>query len=123
MKRRQFLASSATLAGALVPVLGRAQSTPCPPPSVSVGGGSSATAACGNTVGSADWVTRSTGPGVIWAHDFSDPREVDQFRYCSKYETISGSLGSYGYNRRYEGPNADPEAHAYGDGNCRWVPA
>jgi hypothetical protein len=29
----------------------------------------------------ADWLARSTGPGVVWAHDFRDPNEVRAWRY------------------------------------------
>jgi chitodextrinase len=32
------------------------------------------------TAAEADWIARSTGPGVVWAHDFRYQREVDQFR-------------------------------------------
>jgi hypothetical protein len=28
-----------------------------------------------------DWIARSTGPGVVWAHDFRDPNEVRYWRY------------------------------------------
>jgi hypothetical protein len=34
----------------------------------------------GVTTAEQDWITRSTGTGVIWAHDFRYQREVDQFR-------------------------------------------
>jgi hypothetical protein len=35
-----------------------------------------------------DWITRSTGSGVVWAHDFRYEREVDQFR-------MSNDVGPY----------------------------
>src|SRR5215470_17592023 len=45
MRRREFLTASAGLA--VLPGLVRAQSKPCPPPAVNVGGGSSVTTSCG----------------------------------------------------------------------------
>ena len=31
----------------------------------------------------ADWKNRSTAPGVVWAHDFTDPEEARAWRYAS----------------------------------------
>jgi hypothetical protein len=45
MKRRDFLVTSAGIAGAMVPIVGRSQATPCPPPKLTVGS-SSVTTAC-----------------------------------------------------------------------------
>ena len=45
MRRRDLILGSAGLAGGLIPGLGRA-AEPCPPPLVSVGGGTSASTAC-----------------------------------------------------------------------------
>lgn len=80
MRRREFLMNS--VAGALGPAFAWA-AQPCPPPSVSVSGGNSATSSCGPTSGGAeaDWISRSTGPGVKWAHDFRDPSEFSRFAY------------------------------------------
>ena len=83
MKRRDFLVTSASLAGAAIPVIGLSQTKqPCPPPSLSASGGTSATTPCTpqNTSGTADWVTRSTGPGVVWSHNFDTVAEVNAFR-------------------------------------------
>jgi hypothetical protein len=33
----------------------------------------------------ADWKTRASGPGVVWAHDFSNAAEVNAFRSVSSY--------------------------------------
>lgn len=84
MKRRDFLLNTAGLTGVLMPVVGRGQSKPCPPGTVSVGGGTSLTSSCnpGNAV--SDWKSRSTAPGVVWAHDFSDPEEARAWRYSSQ---------------------------------------
>lgn len=79
MKRREFLIASAGLTGAL-PLIGRGATQPCPPPSVSVSGGPTVTTACGNVSGAADWSARSTGPGVVWAHNFDTAAEVGAFR-------------------------------------------
>ena len=70
--------SSATLAGVFVPI-GVLHGKPCPPSPLSVAGGTSASTACTATSSTADWVTRSTGPGVIWAHDFSSDNELNYF--------------------------------------------
>lgn len=83
MKRRDFLTSSAGLglAGAIFPILGRAQGRPCPPSPLSVSGGSTAVSSCNPADAEADWIARSNGPGVVWAHDFRYAQEVDLFRY------------------------------------------
>lgn len=57
MKRRDFLAASAGLAGAAIPAWARAEAAPCPPPSLSVSGGQSVTAEC---------VAADTGGGPLW---------------------------------------------------------
>lgn len=46
MKRREFITSTAGLAGAIVTGAARAVSQPCPPPSLSISGGASATTVC-----------------------------------------------------------------------------
>lgn len=78
MKRRDFLKSSASVAGVLLPGIAASQARPCPPPSIGVSGGSSAASACGSDE-VADWVARSTGPGVVWAHNFEHENEVLNF--------------------------------------------
>jgi hypothetical protein len=80
MKRRDFLATAA-LAGAGVPALLRAASRPCPPPTLAVQGGQSVSTPCGNANANADWLARSTGPGVMWAHNFDSAAEVGRFRF------------------------------------------
>lgn len=44
--RREFLVNSAGLIGAAVPLIGRSQTLPCPPPQVSIDGGNSAATTC-----------------------------------------------------------------------------
>ena len=69
----------AGLAGMLLPGIGLAQNKPCPPPSVSVAGGTVATTSC-STDALSDWNARSTGAGVVWAHNFDGDAEVQAFR-------------------------------------------
>lgn len=78
MKRRDFLSAS-VLAGAGLPIVGLAQTRPCPPSTVAVDGGQTVTTACVAGDAQGDWVARSTGPGVIWAHRFNDPATVARF--------------------------------------------
>jgi hypothetical protein len=39
----------------------------------------------------ADWVYRSTGPGVVWAHDFRDPNEVKYWRYHPNSSAVTAA--------------------------------
>ena len=73
MKRRDFLMSSAGLAGVVLPAIGHAQTKPCPPPSVGVAGGSTTQSNCAVGSAEADWLARSTADGVVAAYDFSKP--------------------------------------------------
>lgn len=79
MKRRDFLIASAGAAGALVPVVGNGQSKPCTPTPVSAVGGTTSVTACTSANATADWLARSTGLGVIWAHDFQNDGELNLF--------------------------------------------
>jgi hypothetical protein len=85
MKRRDFLTKSSTglagLAGAaMLPVLGRS-ATPCPPPTVSVNGGAAVATGCATGNAAQDWAARTTGPGVVWFHNFDTAAEVNNFRF------------------------------------------
>jgi hypothetical protein len=79
MKRRDFLAGTAGLTGLIVPVVGRAVTRPCPPGSLGIAGGSSVTTSCSLADAEPDWLTRSTGPGVVFAHDFRAESEIESF--------------------------------------------
>ena len=79
MKRRDFLAGTAGLTGLIVPVVGRAVTRPCPPGSLGISGGSSVTTSCSLADAEPDWLTRSTGPGVVFAHDFRAESEIESF--------------------------------------------
>lgn len=79
MKRRDFLVTTATMAGAAIPVVGFGQSKPCPPPGVSAGDGTTASTTCANPSVAADWAARIAGAGVVWYHSFDSAAEVNQF--------------------------------------------
>ena len=85
MKRRDFLAASAGLAGSVLPVLSRAQTRPCPPSPVSVDGGQGSTTVCIQGDAEADWQERISGAGVVWFHDFRTDDEVNNFRWTPGY--------------------------------------
>ncbi len=101
MKRREFLWTSAgAAAGDLIPSLSQGQVRPCPPPALQVAGGTSASTACGaSSAGAADWLARSTGPGVIWAHNFESESAVSNYRFTNSVgldkTPAPGSTGSY----------------------------
>jgi len=78
MKRREFLQRSAGLAGALVPGLAMAQTRPCPPPSVAVTGGTTASSSCSPLDADADWKARSAG--ALMATRFDTLEEVTRYR-------------------------------------------
>lgn len=86
MKRRDFLAGSAGLAGTLIPGFATAQSRPCPPGTVSAIGGTSTSAGCPATDPSADWQRRISTPGVRWYHRFADATEVSRFTPKSRID-------------------------------------
>jgi hypothetical protein len=85
MKRRDFLAASAGFAGFVLPGLGRAQSQPCPPPTLAAQGGPSASTSCAALTAEADFSARIGGPGVVWYHDFRTDAEVNNFRWTNGY--------------------------------------
>jgi hypothetical protein len=99
MKRRDFLINTALGAGASLPVIGLAK--PCPPPSLSAEGGTTATTSCSPTNADADWQERISGPGVVWHHNFDSAAEVDNFRF-------QGGIGTV-------------PVISQSDGQCRWV--
>lgn len=75
MKRRDFLIH-AGMTGVIVPAIARA-AVPCPPPTVSVSGGTSASTACPSGGSSqSDWTARSTAAGVIAAYGFDTAAQV-----------------------------------------------
>lgn len=83
MQRREFLAASAGLAGLALP-----------------------TSASANVDPESDWRARISQPGVVWFHDFRDPREVDAFRW----------VGGVGNDPGAAAPFADRIRHITTDG-------
>ncbi len=74
MKRRDFLRASASLTGAVIPAAAWSQTKPCPPPALSVQGGTASSTGCVQpTGGLADWDQRASAAGVLWAHRFNNP--------------------------------------------------
>lgn len=59
MKRREFIAGTAGLIGSVLPVIGRAQNKPCPPPALQISGGSSLSTVCAAppATGSPAWMS------------------------------------------------------------------
>ena len=94
MKRRDFLAKSLFAAG--VPLAGLARATPCPPSTVALAGGASASTACGGSA-AADWQSRTSAAGVVWYHDFQAASEVNAFRWTSGYGNDPNDAGMPGY--------------------------
>lgn len=91
MKRRDFLTSSVALAGSAVPMLASAAARPCPPPTLNVAGGTAATGPCA-TGNESDWLLRSRGPGVVWAHDFRHASELTNFLWVNRDPKNSGLM-------------------------------
>ena len=85
MKRRDFLATTVSSAGLLVPEWARSAPACAPPVLTPSGGGTAATTPCGSSTAEADWTSRSTGAGVVWAHDFRTDAEVNAYRWTSGY--------------------------------------
>ena len=93
MKRRHFLSTGAgAIAASAFPLLARGQARPCPPSSLSVEGGSTATTTCSQSDAETDWLYRTgqagTNPnkaGVVWFHDFRSDAEVNAFRWTPGY--------------------------------------
>lgn len=80
MKRREFLWNTAGAAGALLPGMALGQAAPCPPRTMGISGGTSATTECTVRGAAADWAVRSGGAGVVWALDFAEsPGAIEKF--------------------------------------------
>ncbi len=132
MKRRDFLVTTATMAGAAIPVVGFGQSKPCPPSSVGAGGGTTASTSCASPSVAADWAARVAGAGVVWYHNFDSKAEVDQFRWTGGYNggndpNAAGSGGNYVKHQASGGADGGgvmrltyPLGSASGRGNSYW---
>lgn len=85
MKRRDVLAGCAGLLGSSG-LLSRsiAAGRPCPPSPVSVAGGTTVSTTCSAADAAADWLARSTAPGVLWNQRFTDQAaHVDRYLYAT----------------------------------------
>lgn len=80
MKRRDFILGATSSAGVLLLDSAKA-ATPCAP----VLGGATSSIPCPAGDAEADWLSRISGPGVIWYHDFRNEAEVDAFRWSDGY--------------------------------------
>lgn len=132
MKRRDFLVTTATMAGAAIPVTSFGQARPCPPPGISAGGGTTASTSCANSSAAADWAARIAGAGVVWHHNFDSKAEVDQFRWTGGYSggndpDAVGSGGNYVTHQASGGVDGGgymrlvyPLGSAPGRGNSYW---
>lgn len=134
MKRRDFLSTSATIAGAAaIPGVSLGQAKPCPPSSIGVTGGSSGATPCNNKSAAADWATRISGSGVVWYHNFDSAAEVDAFRWTGGYMGGNDPGGIGNSNAKYVEwvPSGGADGGGYlqltrkssaMDGNCWWRP-
>ena len=93
MKRREFIATSAALSGALLSRLSLAQTRPCPLPAFNVQGGTGVTNTCNASTQAADWQSRISGPGVVWYHGFETDDEVNNFRWTNGFGNDPGAKG------------------------------
>lgn len=99
MDRRSFLGFSAGMGGLLLPRWADALAArPCPPSPVSVSGGDSVSTACRSAAD--DWARRSSGAGVLWAHDFTTVEQFKRFAHPASLPKLehfqSGGAGGYG---------------------------
>lgn len=133
MKRRDFLVTTATMAGAAIPGVGFGQSKPCPPPSMSAAGGGTASTPCASPTAAADWASRIAGAGVVWYHNFDSKAEVDAFRWTGGYRGGNDPLAVGDADARYVEwvPSGGADGGGYMqltrnsssmDGNCWWRP-
>lgn len=133
MKRRDFLVTTASVAGAAIPGIGFGQAKPCPPPGVSMGGGTSASTPCATPTAAADWANRIGGAGVVWHHNFDSKAEVDAFRWTGGYRGGNDPLAVGDADARYVEwiPSGGADGGGYmqltrnsrtADGNCWWRP-
>jgi hypothetical protein len=96
MKRREFLIGSASVIGSALPGVAGAASRPCPPATVRVTGGNQVSANCTNATAEQDWLDRATAASVLWAHDFRQRAEVDNFRQSQDAVNLEGQLVKQG---------------------------
>jgi hypothetical protein len=120
MKRRDFILASAGVAGAMIPGLSRA-AQPCPPPQISLSGGTTATTSCTITTGrsystSFDLAESSISEGGAWSHLAAGWKSI---------RTTGGRAHATAYTDSYDDayailsgfpPNVQSEATIYKNG-------
>lgn len=82
MKRRRFLVHS-SVGATLAAVPGSLLARPCPAPRFEVSPLPAVRSAC--TTAEADWIRRTSVPGVVWFHDFRNPAEITQFAWSAGF--------------------------------------
>ena len=135
MKRRDFIVRTATSAGLLLPTLRAAAAVPCPPSPLAVAGGTSASSVCSAATAASDWNARSSGPGVVWHHNFDTAAEVSAFRWTGGYGNDPRAVGSAAAPRTSWVPTGGADGGGYmqilrlagsgeggGDGTMWWRP-
>ena len=105
MKRREFLATSVGIAGALVPAIGRAQTRPCPPSPLSVSGGTTATSSCNPADAEGEAIQH-----LVFEVGKRHPFESLRGWFQALYETLLGSS---------QGPRMGSFIALYGVDNSR----
>ena len=95
MKRREFILG-ATSSASLLLVNGARAATPCGP----VLADASTIVPCPVGDVEADWLARTSGPGVVWFHDFRSDAEVDAFRWAGGYGNDPNDVHRPGLCRR-----------------------
>ena len=91
MKRRDFVLAASSSASILYLNPARALK-PCPP----ILDGSTSNSPCPTIGAEADWISRISGSGVVWYHDFRSDAEVDAFRWVGGIGNDPNDLGKPG---------------------------
>jgi hypothetical protein len=77
-----------------LPTIAAAQTRPCPPPNLSIEGGSSANTTCSPSNSAQDWQARISAAGVVWYHGFESDNEVNNFRWTPAYGVDPNAVGN-----------------------------
>ena len=81
MKRRDFLVG-AGLSGVAPGLVRAASLVPCPAPTAHTATGPSVTTTCSPITAQSDWLTRISGPRVVWYNGFASAAEVNLYRWA-----------------------------------------
>lgn len=109
MKRRDFLAGSAGLAGALLPIVGKADGRPCPPGELAVGGSASVSTTCAPS---------KVGPAPAWFKEVPERTWIEVAAGAGR-----GDLPSERRGKRLEDVRVVPDAgSSVGLAGAGWSP-